>query len=249
MQSDAEILRELGRRLRAAREGGGLSVTAAATAAKMSRRHLTEAEAGRANLTFLALVRLSQALGSSLTDLVDLSLPPRGAERIALFGLRGAGKTSVGRRLALTLEVPFVELDARVEELAGLQLAELFDLQGGATFARLEAEALEQVLASGRRMVIATGGSVVTRAAAFDRLLRSARTVWLTASPTEHFQRVLDQGDRRPMRDRPRAMDELQAILDERKALYSRCELAVATSGRDVGTVVAEILERLEMGR
>lgn len=239
---DNPLLRAFGARLRAARRQSGQSAVELARRAELSRRFLTEAEAGRANPSLLSLARLAPALGLSLAELVDLPVRAYRGGRIALVGLRGAGKTSVGRRLAQELEAPFVELDQRVEALSGLDLAGIFALHGEEHFHRLEAEALEAVLSEGDHLVLAAGGSIVAAPASFDRLLRSFRTVWLRATPEEHFQRVIDQGDPRPMQNRPRAMEELRAILDRRRALYERCELAVETSGRTVEEVAREIL-------
>ena len=207
---------------------------------------MTEAEAARANRSLLVFQRLAAALDVRLAALLDESVARRASERIALVGLRGAGKSTVGRLLARELEVPFVELDQRVEELAGFTLAELFDLRGPEAFQSFEAEALERVLAEGERLVLATGGSLVTRARTFARLRATCRTVWLQAEPSDHFARVLGQGDRRPMRERPRAMQELRALLAERAPLYARCELRVATSGRAPEEIAREIREALE---
>lgn len=243
------FLPELGRRLRRARERAGLSLTETAGTAGVSRRYVTEAEAGRANPSVLVLLRLARALRVGLPDLLSIEDSGGGAragERLALVGLRGAGKSTVGRRLARRLEVPLIELDRRVEELAGLSLGEIFDLYGSVGFHRWEAEALERVLAEGERMVIATGGSIAARETTFARLRATCRTIWLRATPEEHYQRVAEQGDRRPMRDRPRAMDELRALLVEREPLYRRCELIVDTSGRTPDEVADEILARVD---
>src|SRR5262245_45635075 len=138
------FLARLGGRLRELREEAGLALAELARRAGISRRYLTEAEAGRANLSVAVLVRLAEVLGTTPSALLDVSGRP---ERSALVGLRGAGKSTVGQVLARDLEVPFVELDARVEDLAGLKLGEIFDLHGPDTFRRTEAEALERVLA------------------------------------------------------------------------------------------------------
>jgi XRE family transcriptional regulator, aerobic/anaerobic benzoate catabolism transcriptional regulator len=236
------LLARLGSRLRSRREARGLSLAELARRAGVSRRYLTEAEAGRANPSVVVLARLAESLESTPAALLEEA--PSG-ERIALLGLRGAGKSTVGKRLASALEAPFVELDQRIEELAGLGLSELFDLHGPEAFRRYEAEALERVLAEGERLVLATGGSLVTHAQTFARLRATCRTVWLTAEPEEHFQRVLAQGDRRPMQARPRAMEELRAILGEREALYARCERTVETSGKTPEAVVREIVAAL----
>jgi XRE family aerobic/anaerobic benzoate catabolism transcriptional regulator len=213
----------------------------------MSRRHLTEIEAGRSNLTVARLVDLAQALE---LDPGELLVPPgeraavaRGG-RIALVGLRGAGKSTLGRALALALEVPFIELDRRIEELAGLGLAAIFELHGAAGFRRLEAEALERVLAEGERCVLATGGSIVTSPATFERLRRACHTVWLRAPGEVHYERVVQQGDRRPMAGRPRALEELKALLAEREPLYARCELQIDTGKLDLERTVATLAAR-----
>ena len=239
------ILGDLGRRLREARVRAGLTLTELASRAGVSRRYATDAEAGRANLSVLKLADLARAAGVSVSTLVDTSLGSRRGERIALLGLRGAGKSAVGRKLALALEVPFVELDERVEEIAGAKLAEIFSLHGEKHFHRLEREALEGVLAEGERSVIATGGSIVAAEETFARLRATCRTIWLRAKPEEHFQRVLEQGDRRPMTNRPRAMAELEAILASREPLYAQCEFAVETSGKSLDALAREVQELL----
>lgn len=238
------FLGRLGGQLRRLREERGLALAELARRSGISRRYLTEAEAGRANLSVAVLLRLSEALGKRPDALFALAAEAR-VERVALVGLRGAGKTTVGRLLARELEAPFVELDQRVEELAGLSLAELFALHGPEGFRRREAEALERVLAEGGRLVLATGGSIVQDAAAFERLRATCRTVWLAAEPEEHFARVRAQGDHRPMHARPRAMEELRALLAARAPLYSRCEFTLSTSARTPLELVAEIVAML----
>ena len=245
MRSEQALLSELARRVRERRQAVGLSVSELARRSGLSRRYVTEAEAGRANPTILKLAQLAAALRVPLAELCDLQVGALRGERIALVGLRGAGKSAVGRRLALALEVPFVELDERVELLAEMSLAEIFDLRGAPTYRRLEREALEAVLAEGGRLVIATGGSIVTSSEAFTRLRESCRTLWLRATPEDHLERVHAQGDRRPMHGRPRAMDELRAILAERTPQYETCEFALDTSTRDVDEVVGAALEWL----
>ena len=236
------LLQAFGARLRAARARAGLTLSELALRADVSRRYVTEAEAGRANPSLAKLAALADALGWTLAEFVDLPLRTYRGERLALVGLRGAGKSTVGRLLADELEVPFIELDGRVEEAAGMSLAELFELHGADHFHRLEAEILEEVLGEGDRVVLAVGGSIVDVPRTFERLRRTCRTLWLHAEPDEHFQRVFSSGDRRPMRDRPRAMEELRDLLTSREPLYARCERRIATSDRTPAQVTEEIL-------
>jgi len=236
------FLTRLGAGLRELRQRRGLALAEVARQAGLSRRYLTEAEAGRANPSVSVLLRLAEVLGTAPSALLEGAEERGASERVALVGLRGAGKSTLGRLLARALEAPFVELDSRVEERAGLPLAELFDLRGAEAFRRHEAEALEQVLAEGERLVLATGGAIVTHGATFERLLDTCRTVWLQASPEEHFARVVAQGDQRPMRARPRAMEELRALLAARAPLYARSEITLATSGRSPEELVHELV-------
>lgn len=154
--------------------------------------------------------------------------------RIALIGLRGAGKTTLGARLADRLGCPFVELDKEIEQDAGAPLNAIFDLYGQAAFRRLERRCLERVISGAPRAVIATGGGLVSDPATFERLLSSCFTVWIKASPSEHMERVIAQGDLRPMADNREAMSDLQRILRGREALYSKADAQVDTTRRTV---------------
>ena len=228
------ILRELGERIRKGRRARALTLTDLAERSGLSRRYLTEAEAGRANLSIIKLARIAAVIGLSLGELCDIAVRGADPRRIALVGLRGAGKTTVGRRLALELEVPFVELDRLIEERGGLALADIFSLDGEATYARLEREALEEHLRRTGSGVLATGGSLVMRPETWRRLRETCFTVWLRARPEDHWSRVTHQGDTRPMRENPRAMEELRSILVTREALYREAHLEVDTSSESV---------------
>jgi XRE family aerobic/anaerobic benzoate catabolism transcriptional regulator len=149
---------------------------------------------------------------------------------VVLLGLRGAGKSSIGPELAARLEVPFVELDQLVEQAAGMALGAVFELQGEAFYRRLERETLRRFLADTDGAVVAAGGSIVTDSETFDLLRRSAVTVWLKARPEDHMQRVVEQGDVRPMKNRPDAMAELKALLRARAPLYAQADHVVDTS-------------------
>jgi XRE family aerobic/anaerobic benzoate catabolism transcriptional regulator len=164
---------------------------------------------------------------------------------VALLGLRGAGKTTVGRRLARRLRVPFVELDQRIEEAAGLTLSEIFALHGESYYRRLEKDALERLLADDRPLVLATGGGIVNAPDTFALLRHRALTVWLRAGAEDHWNRVVQQGDRRPMADHPQAMAELRRLLAGREPLYADAAVTIDTRGRDVDSVVEAIAGRV----
>ncbi len=162
---------------------------------------------------------------------------------VALIGLRGAGKSTLGARLADHLEVPFVELDKEIERASGLSLGAIFDLYGQAGFRRLERQCLQDLIARHPSFVLATGGSLVSEPATFELLLSHCFTVWLTASPAEHMERVVAQGDMRPMASNREAMSDLQRILKVRNPLYSKADARVDTAGRSIEDSLALLIE------
>jgi XRE family aerobic/anaerobic benzoate catabolism transcriptional regulator len=165
--------------------------------------------------------------------------------RIALIGLRGAGKSTLGAALADRLEVPFLELDRLIEQDSGLTLDLIFDFRGQSGFRQLERQCLEDVIQRYPRFVIATGGSLVSEPATFERLLSSCFTVWLRASPDEHMQRVIAQGDMRPMSNNRDAMSDLKRILAEREVLYSKADIQIDTAGRTFEESLAMLIQAL----
>lgn len=235
-----ELLAGLGRRARAHRLARGWTLREVAERSGVSPRFLVQLEAGRGNISVRRLADVAQALETTaallLTD-TDAPAP----EVIALLGLRGAGKTTVGRRLAKRRRVPFVELDRRVEEAAELSLGELFSLHGEDYYRRLEREVLQEVLSEGRPIVLATGGGLVASPETFALLRRSAVTIWLRARPEDHWNRVVRQGDRRPMADHPQAMADLRGLLASREPLYSMADHIVDTSQVSASRVVDSI--------
>ena len=167
-------------------------------------------------------------------------------QRIALIGLRGAGKSTLGALLAEELDCPFIELDRLVEKAAGTPLSMIFDLYGQSGFRRFERRCLEEVLEKHDRFVLATGGSIVSEPGTFALLRRHCFTVWLRATPEEHMQRVVEQGDMRPMAHNPEAMSELKQILAEREPLYRQADLTMDTSRRGIDSVAAELAASLQ---
>jgi XRE family aerobic/anaerobic benzoate catabolism transcriptional regulator len=152
-------------------------------------------------------------------------------KRIALVGLRGAGKTTLGHALAQELSFPFVELDREIEREAGIGLSEVFLLYGQAGYRRIERRCLERVLAAHREMVMTVGGGIVSEPETFNLLLVNCFTVWVRASPDEHMARVVAQGDFRPMQGNAEAMEDLGRILDAREPLYRKADATLDTSG------------------
>lgn len=152
--------------------------------------------------------------------------------RIALVGLRGAGKSTLGPLLARLLEMPFVELSREIEALAGCSVREIHDLYGATAYRRYERRALEEAVQKHSEAVIATPGGIVSDPATFNELLAHCSTVWLRASPEEHMGRVLAQGDMRPIAASKEAMDDLKRILDGRAAFYSKADITIDTSGQ-----------------
>jgi XRE family transcriptional regulator, aerobic/anaerobic benzoate catabolism transcriptional regulator len=152
--------------------------------------------------------------------------------RIALVGLRGAGKSALGAMLAEDLGFPFVELSREIEQFAGCSINEIQALYGQNAYRRYERRALEEAVQIHPEAVIATPGGIVSDAATFNLLLAHCTTVWLQADPEDHMKRVLAQGDTRPMAASREAMQDLKSILAGRAAFYSKAELHVDTSAQ-----------------
>ena len=165
------------------------------------------------------------------------------ARRIALVGLRGAGKSTLGRMLAQRLGWPFIELDRRVEEDYGASIPDLIEMAGTATFRRQERHALQRVIAEHEAAIITTAGGIVANPETYALLLHGTHTVWVKARPEEHMSRVMAQGDFRPMAQNRQAMADLVAILEARRADYARAEAEVDTSGDSIEQSFAELLQ------
>jgi len=162
--------------------------------------------------------------------------------RIALIGLRGAGKSTLGSRLARHLDVPFIELDAEIERDFGLSLSEIFALSGQSAYRRSERRALDGVLERHPSFVLATGGSIVAEAETYEELLSRCFTIWIKTSPEEHMGRVIAQGDLRPMSDNKEAMADLKRILAARTPLYARADAVIDTAGSTIEASFRQML-------
>ena len=168
-------------------------------------------------------------------------------DRIALIGLRGAGKSSLGKLLAQALNRPFIELGREITRLAGGSLVEIQELYGPTAYRRYERQALEAALRHVAPVVIETSGGLVSNPTNFSLLLGNCFTIWLRAAPEDHMQRVIDQGDLRPIEDSNAAMDDLRMILAGRAAFYAKADLIFDTSGTDLQASFEKLLSSVTM--
>ncbi len=270
---DTTFLRHFGNRIRAERARRGMSRRLLAQHAGISERYLTQLESGKGNASIVLLRHIAIALGLPLARLVEeetkesalvrqiltrvtaeqlndilrsLGTDIHRDRRIALVGLRGAGKTTLGAALAKARNVPFFELDREVERVSGTALASVIELYGQQAYRRYELQALEELLAKHERFIVATGGSLVSETITYELLLRSCFTVWVRTTPEQHMQRVLAQGDLRPMAGSQQAMDDLRRILDERSDLYGRADLSIDTTGKTIKQSLREVLRGID---
>jgi XRE family aerobic/anaerobic benzoate catabolism transcriptional regulator len=243
----SKLLRGLGGAVRARRTERGLTLKALAKIAHVSERFLVQLETGEGNISVVRLADVAEALGTTAAELLA-----SGAERpapiegtVALLGLRGAGKTAIGERLARSLGVPFVELDALVARRAGMSLEAVFEMHGERYFRRIEREVLAELLSEKRAVVLATSGSIVTDPQTYALLRQKTRTVWLRARALDHWERVVAQGDARPMRDRANAKAELKALLVRRTPLYEQADVTIDTSSLSLDEATQRVLRNL----
>ncbi len=262
----------IGTRVKSFRALRGMSRRILAESSAVSERYLAELESGKGNISILRLRQIANAMGVPIEDLVTepvgsaeyayllqylhdadrtelVRLRRELAQRqpvrpslIALIGLRGAGKSTIGVALAEQLNWPFTELVRKIEQHAGMKVNEIFSLGGQSTYRRFERQCLEDSIESASQSIIAVGGSLVSESSSYERLLSSCATIWLRASPEDHMNRVIAQGDNRPMAGNSRAMEDLKRILSERESLYKRADYIVETSGASVVDTVNEIM-------
>jgi len=203
-----------------------------------------------------ALFAMAQSAGTSekraiqraLEQILAPAVGGRKGQRVALIGLRGAGKSTLGRRLAEARQVPFVELNRLVEQEYGGSVGEILALSGQPAFRRYERRCLEKAVSEHEHMVLSTAGGIVSEPSTFGYLLEHTHTVWIKARPDEHMARVVAQGDLRPMARNAEAMEDLKAILAAREPDYQRAEGVVDTSGQSIAesaTCLVSLAERL----
>ena len=238
--TETAYLSLLGDRVRAWRNEQGVTRKALSAASGVSERYLAQLEAGEGNISVLLLRKVARAMGVPVESLVREG--ERQHKPIALLGLRGAGKSTLGEKLAQALDVPFVELDREIEKEAGAELGEVFAMYGQEGFRRFERRALERVLGQHDRAVIATGGSLVTDGGTYKLLRERSLCVWLKASPEEHMARVVAQGDMRPFKGSSAALDEIRQLLADRDRLYGRADLVLDTTGKTVRSSLSQLI-------
>lgn len=280
--SESEFLALLGQRVRTMRALRGMSRKVLARVSGVSERYIAQLESGLGNISIVLLMRLANAMGGRIDDLLstananpDATIirdllagatpeqlaqakallfsarnvarpirdPDRPVNRIALIGLRGAGKSTLGRMLAERLDWPFVELNKEMEQDNSLSVPEIIALYGQEGFRRLEQNALRGLIERPGPMVLATGGGIVSEPLTFDMVLSSFYSVWLKAKPEDHMSRVRKQGDLRPMADDRSAMTELRTILLSRTPHYARAEVTVDTSGVPLGVAATRLFD------
>ena len=247
----ASYLETVGAAVRSHRERRGWSRRELAAQSGVSERFLAQLEAGLGNISLRRFADVAHSLGTTPSALLASADAPAGAQRpIALLGVRGAGKSTIGAALAKRLGLAFVEIDREIELAAGLPLGEVFALHGEAYYRRIEREVLTRLVAAaagtarpgpGAPMILATGGSIVNDPTNYALLRARCRTVWLRARAEDHWNRVVAQGDRRPMADSPHAFAELRALLAAREKLYARADHTIDTTGRPASAVVSEL--------
>jgi XRE family aerobic/anaerobic benzoate catabolism transcriptional regulator len=242
------FLARLGDRVREARKMRGMSRRVLSDISGVSERYLAQLEGGSGNISIVLLRDIALSLGLHLEELVrdaeDAgSNVSKRASRLALVGLRGAGKSTLGKALARRLGFRFIELNDVIRELSGLPISELFNLYGQDGYRRFEAEALDLVVSQRSQVVLAVAGGIVADDSAYETLLNSFHTVWLKATPEEHMKRVRAQGDLRPMEGNPEAMDRLRQLLASRMQDYSRARYEFDTSGQDPEVSLDGLLE------
>ncbi|MEO1235129.1 MAG: helix-turn-helix transcriptional regulator [Myxococcota bacterium] len=270
----ARFLVALGDRVRAARRRLGLTRRALAERSGVSERFLAQLEGGTGNVSVARLRSIVQVTGVTFGELLDgeprvstetqallqrlESASPEVLERVrtlldatpdtprvALVGLRGAGKSTLGRALAERTGARFVEVAREVEEMSGLSVSEIFSLYGEEGFRSLERSCIENLVTEGQPCVVAAPGGIVDAAETYAFLLREFHVVWLRTSPQDHMARVRAQGDQRPMRGYPRAMEILEQLLARRSVEYGRAHEDLDTFGVPVEDSVEELVVRV----
>jgi XRE family transcriptional regulator, aerobic/anaerobic benzoate catabolism transcriptional regulator len=251
--TESVLLHDLAQRIRALRKSRSLTRKNLSELADVSERHLAQLESGEGNISIILLNRIATALNTSLAELFTSQsqssssheTSPR-QKRIALIGLRGAGKSTLGQKLAETRNIPFIELDREIEKETGMPLADIFSLYGQSGYRAIERRTLERVTNEYDRAVFSIGGGVVNEPETYDYLRAHCYTVWIKAKPQEHMDRVVAQGDFRAMAGNDRAMEDLRRILSAREPLYRQADMTLDTSNATVEETFTRLQSSLD---
>ncbi|MEM9063244.1 MAG: shikimate kinase [Pseudomonadota bacterium] len=240
----SRLSRQIGAKIRSTRQARGEPRRVLSERSGVSQRYLAQIEAGEGNISVAMLVKLGVALEIPVSGFFEHE-QSEDTLRIALIGLRGAGKSTLGQNVANTMGVPFVELNDMIEQQSGLSVADVIAMYGPDGYRGFERSALEAVVSQQQRVILAVAGGIVGADETFGLLLKHFQTVWVQASPEEHMNRVIAQGDERPMAGNPRAMDELKSILLQRTPAYARAHAVLDTSGRSLAESEHDLLSLL----
>ena len=236
------LLSTLGSRLRQKRKSLELTQSDLAQKAGVSPRFLAQLEAGKGNISVQRLADVCSVLEISLSDLFR-GMGSKGSLCLSLVGMRGAGKSTVGRHTSELLGLRFVELDELIVEKAQMPLSEIFSFGGEEFYHELNGRVLKQLFDRGESVVLATGGSMVMHGENWSFLRQSSKTVWLKASPDNHLARVISQGDLRPVRGRNNALQELKNILLQRQPQYAQAQFHLSTDQQTPEFLSSELVE------
>ena len=249
--TDSLLLRDLAQRIRTLRKARSLTRKNLSVLADVSERHLAQLESGEGNISIVLLNRIAAALNTSLAQIFAEEQHPSSSEisprikRVALIGLRGAGKSTLGQKLAETRNIPLIELDREIEKETGMPLADIFSLYGQSGYRAIERRTLERVTNEYDRAVFSIGGGVVNEPETYDFLRANCFTIWIKAKPQEHMDRVVAQGDFRAMAGNDRAMEDLRRILSARDPLYRQADVTLDTSNATVEESFARLQSAL----
>ena len=240
-----ELSLRIGGHVRTRRQARGMSRRMLSKNSGVSERYLAQLETGNGNVTVGILHRLSLVFGCSVEDLIGGGTKPNleKGHRLALLGVRGGGKTTLGKTASSKHGIPFIEISNQVKAVSGMDVGEVISLYGQEGFRRYEKEAIASIIGDYEKVIIAIGGGIVETAENYNLLLRHFHTIWIKTSAAEHISRVRAQGDERPMAGFAAAEEHLANMLSQREAEFSRADLVMDTSRVPVECSVAKLTE------
>jgi XRE family aerobic/anaerobic benzoate catabolism transcriptional regulator len=257
-KEDGLLLLRIGNQIKTLRKQKSLSLEKLGLMANLSLRYLLQTEQGQANISILKLNQLAKALDVHLADLVnpsqdlDLSVLFEQKKAISLLGVRGVGKSSVANALAgefigMKKSCQVIELDELIEKKADLSLSQIFSMYGEHEYRKLETEVLDEITQGQQAdiLIVIPGGSIVKSALNYQKIKNLTVSIYLSASAQDHWERVIAQGDHRPMQNQPKAFKALEQLLIDREPLYAQADLMVDTHDRSIDSCVQTILSHL----